>query len=231
LKKALLLISLIIILTACKSQKVNGVWMSYNNYIIDSNSGYSSGDEGVIIDFDKQTIEAIFNDNIVPINIDFKKSKLFMKTDTINVDYKVFGKDSIEIDFGTNMMHVFRPLNLNHKLSINKNQIENFLIKNDFGDIFDSLDIQFTDKFFIRDVATESQNKRKAVINKNWGNGGYWYVKEIRNNFYLIFTIDEISENNIYQIKSIDDCKMELKLLQEDEFKFKEKLTKLKTCL
>jgi len=230
LKKVLQLIFIVIGLTSCKAQEVGGIWMSYKNYIIDINSMYTSGDEGVIIDFDHQTIGTIHTDSIIPIKLDFKQSKLFMKTDTLNVDFKVYGKDSVEIDFGRNMMHVFRPLNLNHKLSVDKSQIIDFLIDNDFEKINGTIDFGFSSKFFFRDEIFEKPNKKNALINKSWNDEGYWFVKEIKQNFFLIFTLDQTSGQNIYQIISLDECEMQLIQLQEAEFGIV-KVTELKTCL
>lgn len=68
------------------------------------------------------------------------------------------------------------------------------------------------------------------IINKTRNDEGYWYIKEIEQNYFLIFTVDQISGQNIYQIISIDDCKMELEQLQEPDFG-NAKITELKTCL
>lgn len=230
MKKAVQLIFLVIGLTSCKAQEVSGIWMSYQNYVIDINSMYTSGNEGVLIDFDNQTIGTIYSDSIVKIKIDLKKSKLFMTADTLKVDFKVFEKDSIEIDFGQNMMHVFRPLNLNHKLNTDKKRIKDFLVKNKFEKINGEIDIEFSDKFFFRDVMFEKPNKKNALINKSWDDEGYWLIKEIEQNFFLIFTLDQTTDKNIYQILSLDDCRMELLQLQEPEFG-NAKITELKTCL
>jgi hypothetical protein len=230
LKKALQLIFIVIGLTSCEAQEVNGIWMSYQNYVIDTNSMYTSGNEGVLIDFDNQTIGTVNSDSIFKIKIDLKKSKLFMTADTLNVDFKVYRKDSIGIDFGQNMMHVFRPLNLNHKLNTEKELIKDFLIKNKFEKINGEIDIEFSDKFFFRDVMFEKPIKKNALINKSWDDEGYWLVKEIKQNFFLIFTLDQTTDQNIYQILSVAECKMELLQLQEAEFG-NAKITELKTCL
>lgn len=230
LRKTLQFIFILFGLTTCQAQEVDGIWMSYKNYIIDINSMYTSGDEGVIIDFNKQTFGTIRTDSIIPIKLDFKHSKLYLKNDTLNVDFKIYAKDSVEIDFGTNMMHVFRPLNLNHKLPVDKSQICDFLINNDFDKINRSIDFDFSNKIFFRDEISGTPNHRNALINKSWNEEGYWYIKEIEQNYFLIFTLDQISGQNIYQILSINECKMELVQIQEPEFG-NVKITELKICL
>jgi hypothetical protein len=237
LKKILQLIIIVLGLTSCTNQEVDGIWMSYNNYIIDRDSAYSSRNEGVIIDFDKQTIEYIHNDSIVPINVDFKKSKLFVKKDTLNnIEFTVYKNDSITIDFGINMMHVFRPLNLKHKLTIDKSQINNFLMKSDFfiNNDFDkensTIDIRFSDKPYFIDVMFEKQIKKNTLINKSWKGEGYWYIKNVKQNFFLVFALDQTADQNIYQIISLSDNKMELKQLQEAKYG-NATITELKTSL
>ncbi|MFI1770269.1 hypothetical protein [Thalassobellus citreus] len=230
MKKVLQLIFLVIALTSCKAQDINGIYISYNNYVIDKEAMFTSRNEGFIIDFDNKTFSSIYSDSIVPIKIDFKDSKLDFKTDSLIINFRTFGKDSIEIDFEQNMMHVFRPLKLNHKLSVNKSQINDFLTKNKFEKINGGIDFIFSDKFFFRDEMFEKPKKKNAFINKTWNDEGYWYVKEINQNYFLIFTLDQTSDQNIYQIISIDKCKMQLEQLQEADFG-NVKLTELKTCL
>ncbi|MEZ4780987.1 MAG: hypothetical protein R2816_05230 [Flavobacteriaceae bacterium] len=71
-----------------------------------------------------------------------------------------------------------------HKLSVNKSQINNFLFKNNFGKINDTIDVEFSDRYFFRDIEFEKTNKKNALINKSWNDEGYWYVKEIEQNFF-----------------------------------------------
>ena len=230
LKKILQLIILVIGLTSCKAQEVDGIWMSYNDRVINTDYAYSGGIEGILIDFDKKEFGRFDSDSVIKVDIDFTKKQLKIKSDTLKVDFRVFKKDSIEIELYDNTMSVFRPLNLNHKLSINKNQINDFLIKNDFDKINGTIDIEFSDKFFFRDVMFEKPNKKNALINKSWDDEGYWFVKEIQHNFYLIFALDQTADQNIYQIVSLDKCVMKLKQLQDAKFG-SAPITELKTCL
>ena len=64
--------------------------MSYNNYIIDESSAYTDRDEGIIIDFDNQTLGMIDIDSLIVINIDFKHSVISSALDReIKTNYKV----------------------------------------------------------------------------------------------------------------------------------------------
>ena len=228
-KEILLLIFLVIGLTSCKSQEIDGVWMSYKNYVIDKDSGYTARDEGVLIDFDNQTIGIVDHDSIIPIRIDLNQSKLFMKSDTLNVSFKVFGKDSIEIDLGRNMMHVFRPLNLKRQLAVDKKNIITFLTQNKFNELNDSITLKFRKDLHYFSTMSNKKNE-KRFLESRLDSNGYWFLKELKGNFFLIFAIEEVGDQNIYQITKLTDCKMELLPLQEYGFLIKN-LTELKTCL
>jgi len=230
LKKTLQLITIGIVLTSCKSQEVDGIWMSYNDRVINTDFAYSGTIGGFLIDFDKKEFGRFDSDSVMKIDIDFTKKQLKPISDTLKVDFRVFKKDSIEIELSENTMSVFRPLDLNHKLSIKKNQISDFLTQNDFDKINGEIDIIFSDEFFFRDVMFEKPNKKNALINKSWDDEGYWFVKEIEQNFFLILALDQTADQNIYQILSLNECEMELLQLQEAEFG-NAKITELKTCL
>ncbi|MBS3739589.1 MAG: hypothetical protein KGY51_11460 [Psychroflexus sp.] len=202
--------------------------MSYDNRIIEYGKLTRSG-VGGIIDFDKQNLGNIFFDTLYKVDINFNKSKIYFKSDSISIDFRLYGKDSIEINLGKNLMHVFRPVNLSHKLNTDKREIEKYLIDNNFEKLNDLIDVEFSEKFFFRDVDFKKKNKKYTLINNSWKDRGYWLIKEIEENFFLIFTLDQTSDDHIYQIKSLDNCKVELLKLQEPEFGAK--ITELKTCL
>ena len=167
MEKTLLIIFILIGLTSCKAQEISEIWMSYNNYVIDKKSVSTSGDEGIIIDFDNQTIGKIQTDSTLQIKIDYKKSKLFLKSDTLNIDFKVYGKDSILINSERNMMQVFRPLDLSNKLSIDKKGIEEYLTNPNFDEINKSLKITFSKEFHFREkLFNKPPYFRFALINK-----------------------------------------------------------------
>ncbi|EPR71718.1 hypothetical protein ADIWIN_3165 [Winogradskyella psychrotolerans RS-3] len=62
-----------ILLTTCKSHEVDGIWMSYNDRVINTDFPYSSTIEGFLIDFDKKEFSCFDSDSIQKIDIDFTK--------------------------------------------------------------------------------------------------------------------------------------------------------------
>ncbi|WP_146192598.1 hypothetical protein [Xanthomarina spongicola] len=229
MRKTLQIIFMLIGLTSCKGQEVKGVWMSYKNRVIEEGKVTTSRDEGIIIDFDKQTVGNISSDSLVDVKIDFKESKIFLNSDTLNIDFKTFGKDSIQIDFGRNMMHVFRPLNLEHKLTTDKENIIEFLTLNEFKEINENLSLKFLKRLHFYATIFDRKND-KRFLESQIDTNGYWFIKELKGNFFLIFAVEEIGEQNIYQITEFTKCKMELELMQEYG-EWINNLTELKTCL
>ncbi len=132
MKNTLLLILLIIGLTSCKKQEINGIWMSYNNRTIDSQKAYTTGSEGILLDFDKSELGYLMTDSVFEMDIDLKKMQLKNKSNTLKNDFRLFEKDSIEIELSENRVSVFRPLTLNHKLDVSKIEIIEFLTNNCF---------------------------------------------------------------------------------------------------
>jgi len=209
---------------------MNGIWMSYNDRIINNELTYTGDTSGVILDFDKSEIGYASFDTLIPIAIDYNEIHLKFKSDTLKTEFKKFGKDSIEVELSKNTMSIFHPLDLSNVIEADKEDIESFLINNTFGSLGENLDLLFTDEYFSRGVRSETTKKRKALINKSWDDEGYWHINKIRDNYFLILTIDQTSDKNIYQIISFDKCKMELKQLQESESGGL-KISELKTCL
>jgi hypothetical protein len=227
MKKALLIIFVSFGFTSCKSQDVQGIWMSYNDRLIDIDSVSTGNTSGFIIDFKQSKISHVYNDTLFPFGINYKEKLINIKSDTIKLETLVFHKDSIEMELFENKISVFHLLNLNYTIKYDKTKIESFLTNSNLKNIDQSLDIKFTNKIFFKD---EIYKKRKTLINKSWDNEGYWYIKEITGNYFLILTIEQLGDKHIYQMLSFDDCKMELKQLQKPEWGGL-KLNVLNTCL
>jgi len=160
---------------------------------------------------------------------------MVFETDTVyRIDYKYVSKDSIEVDTGDNMITVFKPLDLSHKLNLTKNQISDFLIKKKFEPIGGEIDVEFSKKLFWIDVRNEDKiNKRNTLINKSSGKEGYWYIKEIHSNFFLVLTFDGVFDMHVFQILSLENCIMQVSQIQMPQtfLVLKEEVTELKTCL
>ena len=225
--KKLLLLIILFGIYSCHKKEINGVWMSYNDRIKNHDSAWVGNISGLIIDFDKNMLGNIQSDSMNKVNIDFKNHQL--KTNTSKIDFKIYEKDSIEIEIYENTISVFHPLELNHKLSWSKQQIEKFLITNDFEPIIGSWKIEFEKTHYRFDHLGIIKNLKSKFLKNDNSTRGYWFVGEIRKNYFLFFNLMESTERNIYQIISINKKGLKLKPIEEN--KIVRNLNELKTSL
>lgn len=211
-------------------QELDGVWMSYNNRIINSKSVYTRGDEGILIDFDNLSMGHIKSDTLINVMANFKNKKVKLRVEGIKGKGKLnkFGLDSLEMNSGQNTVHVFRKLDLSHKINWAKKEITDFLIKHKFDSI-QGIKGEFSKGQFFRDITFDRPHTKNQFVNKNWNDYGYWFIKKINGNAFLVFTIGQTEPNNILQILSVDKNGLRLRPLQDDEWM--KNLTEIKTCL
>jgi hypothetical protein len=233
LKRAFIILFILNGLTNSFGQKLDGVWMSYKNQIIDSNRVYTNRGEGILIDFDNSTVGHIGSDTLIEVKFIFKKKKVKLKFEGIKGKEKLkkYGNDSLEMDSGHNMAHIFRKLDLNHKLNKTIQEVSSFLLNNKFEPLNDYTEIEFTsDQYWIDKILGE-KSKKLNLLNHTWEqDNGFWYLKEVQENLFLIFTLGQVEKINIYQILEIKRNGLKLKPLQETDFGLKN-ITELKTCL
>lgn len=207
--------------------------MSYNNRIIDSSIAYSKGGEGILINFDNSTMGHIGSDTIINVHLTFKMKKVKLKVEGIKGKGKLkkFGNDSLEMDSGRNMVDVFRKLDLNNELNMSLEEVIDFFVKNRFEPLNDFMDIEFTRDKYWKDKWLARGRERLNLLNHTWENdSGFWILKEIDKNYFLVFTLGQVEKQNFYQILDINEKSIKLKPLQETDFGLKN-ITELKTCL
>lgn len=202
--------------------------MSYNNRVIDSAEGWTTGNEGYFLDFDLNRFGHLRGDSAISVKFNRKSNRLKSKRHDFSIRLQRFGKDSLQFDSGENMMYVFRKLDLNHQLKIDKKDIEKFLIRNDFDSIME-IDLTFSPEQYMIDRMRDKPLKRfDLLVNVNESTG-YWHISEIKSNFFLVLTLGQFQEPNIFQIESVSNCSIGLKPLQN--IAFPKSIKELKTCL
>lgn len=214
-------------------QELDGVWMSYKNQIIDSSRAYTSGGEGILIDFDNSTMGHISSDTLVDVNFTLKKNKVKLKVEGIKGKgkLKINKNGSLHRDSGRNMADVFRKLNLSHKLNLSIKELTDFLVNNRFEPLNGYTDIEFSLDQYWLDKMFAKKSKKLNLLNHTWeDDNGFWYLKEIHENYFLVFTLGQVEKKNIYQILDINKDGLKLRPLQETDFGLKN-ITELKTCL
>lgn len=233
MKRTIIILFIVTRLTNSFGQELDGIWMSYKNQIIDSSRAYTSGGEGILIDFDNSTMGYIGSDTLVDVKFIFKKKKVKLKVEGIKGkgNLKKYGNDSLEMDSGQNMAHIFRKLDLNYKLNKTIKEVSNFLANNKFEPLNDYTEIEFSLDQYWLDKMLGEKSKKLNLLNHTWENdNGYWYLKEVQENIFLIFTLGQVEKKNIYQILDVKKDGLKLRPLQETDFGLKN-VMELKTCL
>lgn len=228
MKRAIIILFILNGLTNSFGQELDGVWMSYNNRTIEEGKLTTFGDEGFFLDFDNNRYGHLLGDSTIRVKFNKKQNKLISKRHGLKIKFKRFGTDSLELDSGENTMYVFRKLDLSHKLKTNKKEIERFLIENKFDSIQD-FKLNFTSEQYMIDVMRSKPFKRFNLLANDFESPGQWFISEINRNFFLVLTLGQLQEKNIFQIQSIDNCRIKLIPLQDGGFR--DAVTELKTCL
>ena len=210
MRNFLLLIFLFSISESIIGQNLEGIWMSYNDKIIDKNEGHSSNIEGVIINFDQNEISQIASDTSYQIRINQNESFIESEFANLNSKYKLYQTDSLEIEIASNTNSVFHPLNLNYTINSTREKIENLIV----GDCWRILNDSIKTKFLNNIHPISDPNGKIKILETIWNQSrplvGNWFIGEIKNNFFLFLTIEDTTERNIYQIVSVEKDKIDL---------------------
>tara|TARA_R110002126_G_scaffold291359_1_gene451805 strand:- start:895 stop:1602 length:708 start_codon:yes stop_codon:yes gene_type:complete len=229
------LIILLFGIISCKEKEPKNVWIKIRNKALTSENSFSYFSENSIMDFNKleRYHFAIPKDSTRKFLIDYKK-KIIIKDSKFEFNYKLFGKDSLEIYYPEqNLTEVFIPLSLEKKLKLEKRQIENKLKNNKFYSINGDIRIEFSNEFYKKGnsiyynrIKTNRILKTKYL--KNIETTGYWYLGEKERNYFLVLNFDNNNEL-IYHITNLN--KSEIKLNGINTSGISNKIKELKTSL
>ncbi|MEL7122586.1 MAG: hypothetical protein AAFO07_24280, partial [Bacteroidota bacterium] len=189
----------------------------------------TTGREGFFIDFDRNRFGMLGADSTAQVEIDFEKRILkAIHHENLIMPFSTLNKDSVEIDMGENVMHVFRKLDLNLKTERTKEEITEYLEERCIDSI-QGYKLKFTSEQFFREKIFEKPHRKNNLWNENWEDAGFWFVDKYNDQAFLIFSIGQTERKNIFQIISISENGIELKHLQEDGIL--KNVRKIKTCL
>ena len=111
---------------------------------------------------------------------------------------------------------------------MNEDDISTFLIDQQC-DLVNGFKLEFTAEQFLIDAQSRQPHTRHRLANKNWNDNGYWFIRKIKENAFIVFTIGKNEPENIMQISSITLNGFKLIPLQHD--KNIKNLDLLRTCL
>lgn len=228
MKKLFLLVVLVLETSLLTAQEPNGVWIA-----TDANLGNlaitTKHDSGVILlDFDKGFIGNMANTTSEPLTANRKKTKI--KVTGIKGKLKVLSieNDQLVLKGSKGTTSVFKKLDLTHIMEIEPKELNTYLIEQHCGEI-QGIQGRFTNERFYLDKTEKGKYKRKQYINFTDKTNGYWYFRKIRGNSFLVFTVDQKSPENIFQVKSLSLKGFNLVQLQNTSSI--SNLSLLKTCL
>lgn len=210
------------------AQELDGVWMSIDDSIENFVTASKRGDGGIIIDFDDNLIGHMATIPYQPITVSRKKTKIRATGIKGKLKVQSLDQDILVLRGSKRVMHVFKKLDLTHKIDAEREEMANFLI-NQHCDLIQNIKGRFTAERFFRDEPVQNTHKRNQFINSTDQDNGYWYFTKIKGNAFLVFTVGKNTPENIFQVLSIQIKGFNLLQLQNDD-RIKN-LETLKTCL
>ena len=96
LKRAIIFLILLFGPYISSGQNIDGVWMSYNNRVVNESEQYTSGQEGFILDFGSKTLGHISSDSVIKFKINRYKIKIKELNQKVRI--KVFGNCRLPLD-------------------------------------------------------------------------------------------------------------------------------------
>lgn len=210
------------------AQELSGVWMSTDSHLqnIMTTTEHDSG--VILLDFDMGLIGNMANSNTNPLTTNRKKTKI--KATGFKGKLKVISiaKNRLILKGAKGITSVFKKLDLTHTIDIEPKELNTYLIEQHCGEI-QGIQGRFTKERFFLDKAEQNKHKRKQYINFTDKDNGYWYFRTIKGNTFLMFTVDQKSPENIFQVKSLSLKGFDVVQLQNSNRI--SNLSLVKTCL
>jgi hypothetical protein len=228
MKKVIIIFIFLIGSMLVRAQEMNDLWIS-NSTILQNGNTTKNGVEGkILMDLGINKIEYINADTKIDISSNRKKTKLKIRGVKGKFRIQKQGQNKLVLITSKNSSHVFERLDLTHKLNMSKKELSDFLIKQQC-DLVGEIKGQFTKEQFFLDKKAKKPTSRYQFINFSERDNGYWYIKTIKGNAFLIFNTAQKEKENIFQIIEVKVNGFKLLPLQEQNSL--SDLTWIKACL
>ena len=215
MKKIYLTLTLLLVSITLTAQDLNGVWMATDNKARNL-ATTNAHDMGVIfLDFDQRLIGNMTTISEEPISLNRKGNKI--KATGIKGKLKVesHSENQLVLKGSKGVRSGFTKLDLSHTINMEPSYLKNHLINQYCGGI-EGIQGKFTTERFFKDQPDAKRLQRNQFINFTDRKNGYWYFKNIRGNAFLVFTVDDSSSENIFQVLSIRLRGFDVLQLQDD---------------
>lgn len=228
MKKAILIFVFFVSIFLVKGQEINGLWVS-NSDVLQNKNATTNGVEGkILMDLGINQIEYINADTKIEIISNRKKTKLKIRGVKGKFKIQKIGQNKLVLMTSKNTSYTFDKLDLTHKLNMSKKELGDFLIKQQC-DLIEGIKGQFTKEQFFLDKKAKKPTSRYQFINFSERDNGYWYIKTIKGNAFLVFNMAQKEKENIFQILAVKVNGFKLLPLQEQNSL--SSLTWIKACL
>lgn len=226
--KTILLLATLVVSNLLSAQDLDGVWIATDDQVKKLATSNSHFDGAVLLDFDNGLIGNMANISNEKMIINRKKTKI--KAAGLKGKFKIerLGPKQLVLKGAKGVSSSFKKLDLSHKIEIDPNDLNDYLIEQHCG-VIQGVQGKFTDERFFKDSNEGSKLKRNQYINFTDRKNGYWYFRNIRDNTFLVFTVDDNSTENIFQVLSLRLKGFDVLQLQNS--KRVSDLNLLETCL
>jgi len=228
MKKATFILVFLASSLVVKGQGMNGLWMSNKDILQNENATKNSIEGKILLDLDTNKIGHINADAKLEISSNRKKTKLKIKGVKGKFKIQKPNQNKLVLKAYNNTNYVFEKLDLRHKLNMSQKELREFLIKQQC-DLIQGIKGQFTNEQFFLDKKAKKPIIRYQFINFSERDNGYWYIKTIKGNSFLVFNTAQKEKENIFQIIEVKVNGFKLLPLQKQNSL--SDLTFIKACL
>ncbi|MDO1514109.1 hypothetical protein Q2T41_15720 [Maribacter confluentis] len=135
--------------------------------------------------------------------------------------------NTLEVQGSKNTKFTLKQLDLSHPIGWNENDITDIIIDQQCNPVY-GVDLKFINQPYDDGGHVNSKGVNYSLLNQDKENTGYWFVRKIEGNAFIVLNLEEKEPVSIFQITSI--TLNGLKLLPMQEYKELQNLRLITTC-
>ncbi|TVZ17280.1 hypothetical protein [Maribacter sp. MAR_2009_72] len=136
--------------------------------------------------------------------------------------------NTLEVLGSKNTKYILKQLDLSHPIDWNENDIMDFIIDQQCNPVY-GVDLKFINQPYHDGGHVNSKGVNYSLLNQDNGNTGYWFVRKIESNAFIVLNLGKKEPESIFQITSITLNGLKFQPIQE--YKELQNLRLITTCL
>lgn len=228
MRQILGLLVFIMTLTTTSAQEIRGTWLVDHGGFADNISPKIIGSSRMMIDFDTKLISDFDTKEAYPILIKSKKGRIKAKGKKGKLMYMKTTHNTILVQGPSNTKYNLKKLEFLHGIDWSKEDIEDFIIEQQCNTT-NGLALKFMNQPYSPVGGSNFNRDYFSLSNKSTGRTGYWFVRKIEGNAFIVIMLGDNEPESIFQITSI--TLNGLKLQPVLEYKQLKDLKLITTCL